>query len=48
MRKHALHAWARFAAMHVYLFRGSACVDGAVNAYLNSGVLPAHDTSCTS
>ncbi len=32
----------------VYLFRGSACVDGAVNAYLNTGVLPAHDMSCTS
>ncbi|HKR68271.1 MAG TPA: alpha/beta fold hydrolase [Streptosporangiaceae bacterium] len=31
----------------VYLFRGSACVDGAVNAYLNTGVLPAHDMSCT-
>ena len=32
----------------VYLFRGSACVDGAVNAYLDSGVLPPHDMSCTS
>jgi pimeloyl-ACP methyl ester carboxylesterase len=32
----------------VYLFRGSACVDGAVNAYLDSGVLPTHDLSCTS
>ena len=31
----------------VYLFRGSACVDGAVNAYLNSGVLPVRDLSCT-
>ncbi|MEP7024406.1 MAG: alpha/beta fold hydrolase [Actinomycetota bacterium] len=30
----------------VYLFRGSACVDGTVNAYLNSGHLPAHDLSC--
>ena len=31
----------------VYLFRGSACVDTAVNSYLNTGVLPAHDLSCT-
>jgi pimeloyl-ACP methyl ester carboxylesterase len=31
----------------VYLFRGSACVDGAVNAYLNTGVLPSGDLSCT-
>jgi hypothetical protein len=30
----------------VYLFRGSACVDSAVNAYLNTGVLPARDMSC--
>jgi pimeloyl-ACP methyl ester carboxylesterase len=30
----------------VYLFRGSACVDDAVNAYLNSGKLPAQDISC--
>lgn len=30
----------------VYLFRGSACVDNAVNGYLNTGVLPAHDFSC--
>jgi pimeloyl-ACP methyl ester carboxylesterase len=32
----------------VYLFRGSACVDDAVNAYLNTGVLPPHDLSCRS
>jgi len=32
----------------VYLFHGSACVDGAVNAYLDSGVLPSADMSCTS
>ena len=31
----------------VYLFRGSACVDGAVNAYLATGVLPARDFSCS-
>ena len=31
----------------VYLFRGSACVDTAVNAYLDAGVLPSHDMSCT-
>lgn len=31
----------------VYLFEGSACVDGAVNAYLNTGVLPSADLSCT-
>jgi hypothetical protein len=30
----------------VYLFRGSACVDGAVNAYLDTGALPATDISC--
>jgi hypothetical protein len=30
----------------VYLFRGSACVDGAVNAYLDSGALPTTDISC--
>lgn len=30
----------------VYLFRGSACVDDAVNTYLNTGVLPARDLSC--
>jgi hypothetical protein len=30
----------------VYLFRGSACVDGAVNAYLNTGILPPRDFSC--
>jgi hypothetical protein len=32
----------------VYLFRGSACVDDAVNAYLNTGALPSADLSCTS
>ena len=32
----------------VYLFRGSACVDTAVNAYLDTGVLPSGDMSCTS
>jgi pimeloyl-ACP methyl ester carboxylesterase len=31
----------------VYLFEGSACVDDAVNAYLNTGVLPSADLSCT-
>jgi pimeloyl-ACP methyl ester carboxylesterase len=31
----------------VYLFRGAACVDDAVNAYLNTGVLPAADGHCT-
>jgi pimeloyl-ACP methyl ester carboxylesterase len=30
----------------VYLFRGSACVDDAVNAYLNTGTLPTTDMSC--
>ena len=30
----------------VYLLKGSACVDNAVNSYLNSGVLPARDFSC--
>jgi pimeloyl-ACP methyl ester carboxylesterase len=30
----------------VYLFRGSACVDGTVNAYLESGNLPATDLTC--
>jgi pimeloyl-ACP methyl ester carboxylesterase len=30
----------------VYLLRGSACVNNAVNSYLNSGVLPARDLSC--
>jgi hypothetical protein len=29
------------------LFEGSACVDNAVNAYLNTGVLPSTDLSCT-
>ncbi|HET7015000.1 MAG TPA: alpha/beta fold hydrolase [Streptosporangiaceae bacterium] len=32
----------------VYLFKGSACVDTAVNAYLNTGVLPSADLTCTS
>jgi len=32
----------------VYLFRGSACVDTAVNAYLDTGMLPPADMSCTS
>src|SRR5262245_25145117 len=32
----------------VYLFHGSACVDSAVNAYLDTGALPSHDMSCTS
>jgi pimeloyl-ACP methyl ester carboxylesterase len=30
----------------VYLFRGSACVDNAVNAYLDTGRLPAADLTC--
>jgi pimeloyl-ACP methyl ester carboxylesterase len=30
----------------VYLLKGSACVDSAVNSYLNTGVLPAKDFSC--
>jgi hypothetical protein len=30
----------------VYLFRGWACVDSAVNSYLSTGVLPARDLSC--
>lgn len=30
----------------VYLFRGAACVDDTVNAYLASGVLPAKDLTC--
>jgi pimeloyl-ACP methyl ester carboxylesterase len=30
----------------VYLFRGDACVDGTVNRYLDSGVLPATDMTC--
>jgi TAP-like protein len=30
----------------VYLFRGSACVDDTVNAYLESGSLPAADLTC--
>jgi hypothetical protein len=31
----------------VYLFEGASCVDTAVNAYLDSGVLPAADATCT-
>ena len=31
----------------VYLFRGSLCVDAAVNGYLNSGHLPPTDVTCT-
>jgi pimeloyl-ACP methyl ester carboxylesterase len=31
----------------VYLLRGVACVDDAVNAYLSTGQLPATDTTCT-
>ncbi|OJF10111.1 alpha/beta fold hydrolase [Couchioplanes caeruleus] len=31
----------------VYLFRGSACVDTAVNTYLVSGNLPASDLTCS-
>jgi pimeloyl-ACP methyl ester carboxylesterase len=31
----------------VYLFRGAACVDDAVNAYLNTGVLPTADQHCS-
>jgi pimeloyl-ACP methyl ester carboxylesterase len=31
----------------VYLFRGSACVDAAVNAYLDTGNLPTADLTCT-
>src|SRR5262249_15185653 len=31
----------------VYLFQGNACVDGAVNAYLTTGALPASDLTCT-
>jgi pimeloyl-ACP methyl ester carboxylesterase len=30
----------------VYLFRGSACVDDTVNAYLESGNLPGADVTC--
>ncbi|HEY7485274.1 MAG TPA: alpha/beta fold hydrolase [Streptosporangiaceae bacterium] len=30
----------------VYLFQGAACVDDAVNAYLNTGTPPAHDIGC--
>ena len=30
----------------VYLFWGSACVDNAVNAYLSTNTLPAHDLVC--
>jgi len=31
----------------VYLFRGATCVDTAVNAYLDTGSLPATDLTCT-
>lgn len=31
----------------VYLFQGNPCVDGTVNAYLNTGTLPATDGTCT-
>lgn len=31
----------------IYLFRGSDCVDVAVNAYLDTGRLPAADLTCT-
>jgi pimeloyl-ACP methyl ester carboxylesterase len=31
----------------VYLFRGAACVDDAVNAYLDTGILPTADQHCT-
>lgn len=31
----------------VYLFSGNPCVDGAVNAYLATGVPPAGDLTCT-
>jgi hypothetical protein len=31
----------------VYLFRGSACVDDAVGAYLRTGALPSGDVTCT-
>jgi hypothetical protein len=30
----------------VYLFRGSACVDDTVNAYLESEELPGADVTC--
>ena len=30
----------------VYLFRGDPCVDGAVDAYLRTGVRPARDLVC--
>ena len=30
----------------VYLFKGGACVDDTVNAYLRSGTLPARDLTC--
>ncbi|WP_165949588.1 alpha/beta hydrolase [Micromonospora sp. KC207] len=30
----------------VYLFRGSGCVDAAVNAHLDTGNLPAADLTC--
>jgi pimeloyl-ACP methyl ester carboxylesterase len=31
----------------IYLLRGAPCVDDTVNAYLNTGQLPATDTTCT-
>jgi len=31
----------------IYLFRGSACVDTAINAYLDTGNLPGADLTCT-
>jgi len=31
----------------VYLFRGSSCVDAAVNAYLDTGNLPTADQTCS-
>lgn len=30
----------------VYLFEGNPCVDDTVNAYLNTGTLPAADETC--
>jgi pimeloyl-ACP methyl ester carboxylesterase len=30
----------------VYLFRGDECVNGTVDRYLNTGTLPARDTTC--
>ena len=31
----------------VYLFQGNPCVDSTVNAYLDTGTLPAADGTCT-